>query len=271
MKKVYSFMVSSALVVANLATLPSFAVNDERTNIIGTSAQMLENDLRLDSGIVIPSGSVALTVSIDSNDGFITSALKLDVEGADILLDVNDKPIITKGEVLSNSLISAAAEDNQIVVSSAAAAVDATYDDGDMFTIYLSEEPSDVLVYDISDFSISAENYNTGNRWQKGHRGDVDIDNNINAIDCSYVLAVVQYQDDMSVADINAYHSDLLPCGANAGLADTDRSLSVNSTDAQKILDFYSYVAIGHTKDEAFNYLSTYEGNYCYQEYPIII
>ena len=104
-----------------------------------------------------------------------------------------------------------------------------------------------------------------------GNRGDVNIDSNINVIDCSYVLTVVQELGNKSVSYINQNYPNILPCGPNAALADTDHDLHVNISDVQNILDFYSYVAIGHTKEDAFNYLSVHEGNYCYEAYPIII
>lgn len=275
MKKMISGVISGAIAISSLTTMLSNASSINKTNILNISSKSINEDLVLEDGNVIPAGAVALTVNISNNEGFDSSATKLCIEDADYLVDKNGNPIILKGELLNNSIIAGAIKDNNIVVSSASA-VEAN-SDGDMFTVFVSTSPSDVVAFDISNSPICDNQNNTRSTRYTYYIGDVNNDiSYIDAVDASQLLHALELYDSgnqyafLPVSYANANLSTYFPYLDFAEAADTNKNGYIESTDANNILAFYSYVAVGHTWDEAYSFFSLVY-NYCSEFVCIII
>lgn len=168
MKKLYSLITTGAIIASGLTALPTNATNSERNNILSVTSESVMDNITLYNDMRIPAGSVALTISIRNNDGFNSSSTKLDIDGADILVDEKGKTIVVKGEILDNSIIAAAEKDNILVVSSAAT------NDGNLFTVFVSNTPSDITVTDVSNESVSVGEFNLRDTEYIYYIGDVD-------------------------------------------------------------------------------------------------
>lgn len=268
MKKFYSLVMASAIVSSSLTALSSSATTVENNSLLSVTSKTVRDNIVLLDGERIPIGAVALTVSISNNNGFIASSTKLDIEGSEILVDGNGKPIVLKGELLNDSRVAAVEEDNILVVSSAS--VEDTTSDGEMFTVFVSNEPSNIEVYDINNESISIDGDNQRSSLYTYNIGDVDHNTYINAVDASYVLQAIdtyangnpnQYTR-IPVSFANANLSTYFPYVHYAEAADTNKNNYINYGDADNILDFYSYVQLGHTPEEAYDFLSL-DYNFC--------
>ncbi|MDE6678990.1 MAG: hypothetical protein K2K02_08105, partial [Ruminococcus sp.] len=152
MKKLISAFIASVLSVSALSAVSATAVKIPETNKYTVSTSNIENDTVVDETI-IPAGSVAVTVKINNNYGFSASATKLNIgEFADVVVDEEGCPVVTKGDVLDDFITASAVKDGTIVVSSASDKK--TNKDGEMFTIYVSENYSGVSVKDITNESV---------------------------------------------------------------------------------------------------------------------
>ncbi len=274
MKKIISAFVASVLSVSALSAVSATAVKIPETNKYTISTSNIENDTVVNETI-IPAGSVAVTVNINNNYGFSASATKLNIgEFADVVVDEEGCPIVTKGDVLDDCITASAVKDGTIVVSSASDKK--TNKDGEMFTIYVAENYSGVSVKDITNESILMETDTEANTNAVAYRykiGNVDNDQYINAVDATMVLhATSVFKDknpdknpnaDFTVSLANEYIDEYFPNIRSARVADTNKNGIINKADANNILKFYSYVSTGYTIEEAYNELSVEYDNYC--------
>jgi len=268
MKKFYSLVMASAIAFSNLATLSSNATTVDSNGGLSVTSKTVRDEIVLFDGRKIPVGAVALTVSMRNNNGFTASSTKLDIEGSEILEDEDGKPIVIKGELLNNSIIAAVEEDNILVVSSAS--VENATNDGEMFTVFLSSEPSNIAVTDITNDSISVDGSYSRSSLYTYYIGDVTHNTYINAVDASNVLQAIDIYADgnstqytrLPVSVANANISTYFPYVHYAEAADTNKNNYIGYEDANNILDFYSYVQLGHTPEEAYDYYSV-NFNFC--------
>ena len=275
MKKLYSLITTGAIIASGLTALPTNATNSERNNILSVTSESVMDNITLYNDMRIPAGSVALTISIRNNDGFNSSSTKLDIDGADILVDEKGKPIVVKGEILDNSIIAAAEKDNILVVSSAA--TNETTNDGNLFTVFVSNTPSDITVTDVSNESVSIGEFNLRDTEYIYYIGDVDHNTYVNAVDATWVLqALDTYANgnptqltyipvSVAQANINTY----FPYVHYADAADTNDNSIINIKDADNILEFYSFVQTGYTPAEAYDLLH-WDYNFCGREESVM-
>lgn len=265
MKKVYSILISGAIAISSLSAILANATNEESSNTLSVTSKSISENFVLPDGNLIPAGAVAITVGLSNNEGFSSSATKLNIENADYLLDENNKPIVVKGDLFNSSIISAATKDNCIVVASASA--EEENGDGNMFTIFVSNQPSNVSVFDISGESIRTNQDDIAGARSVYYIGDVNHDYNIDAVDGSQVLQAIDTYSSapftvLPVSVANANLSIYFPYIPNAQIADTNINGGINKKDADNIMDFYAYVAVGHTWGEAYALFSQ-DYNYC--------
>lgn len=183
---------------------------------------------------------------------------------SDFLVDEDGNPIVITGELLSNSIISAAVKDNNMVVSTAS--VGETTDDGELFTFFANSASSRIDVYDISSTSVAMPTRDTRGLYAY-YIGDANHNSYINSIDASKVLsAISSYSGSMygslpvSVADANL--STYFPDLHYAAEEDTNKNSVLNKTDSDNILAFYNLVSVGYTISQAYAILSV-DYNYC--------
>lgn len=267
MKKIISTIISSAIVISSLTTLLANATSDEKNNALSVTTKSISEDLVLSDGNIIPTGSVALTVSIANNTGFDASTTKLDIGNTNVLVDAEGKPIVSKEDLLEKSTVVSVAKDNHIAVSSVLCSN--VIEDGDMFTIYLSNLPSSVSVWSINDASVDSVQGNTRDGIYR--IGDVNNNGYIDSVDASQVAqAVTLYSGSeygmLPVSTANTNLSLYFPYIPNAEIADTNLNGIINHIDQMNIMYFYTYLSVGYSMEEA-TYYAQMDGNYCGQQW----
>lgn len=258
MKKFVSTLMASVLAVSAFPIVSASAV--ETPNTLSVSTEILGESVTVDE-TVIPEGSVAVTVSVSNNDGFSSSTTKLDVNAADVVTDENGRPVFVSGNVLDSSIVKSVEKDN--VVAFVSASAEKTYDDGKMFTFFVSDNYSGVdIIREEGNSHIRPALY--------AYRiGDVDDDGYIDAADASDVLGAISTFSggkvdgvNLPISEVDAHLSTYFPRIRYAQAANTDKNLYINYRDAENILDCYGYLATGYTFEEAYEILSV-NYNYC--------
>ncbi len=270
MKKVISSIVASVMAVSVTATVSASALNLKEENLLSVSTEIVASSMTID-GTEVPAGAVAITVNIDNNNGFDYSATKLELgQNAIVVVDEIGCPIVTKGDVLNDSITAAAVKDGTVVISSASEKT--TNDNGEMFTFYISDNFTGVSVMNISNESIDSydSEYVLNNTRYTYYIGDVHNDGSIDASDASTILGAIDtFRESHSsntpfyVTDADANLATYFPHIRYADAADTDKMGQINRRDAENVLQFYSYVSTGYTCEEALAELSIDYGNYC--------
>ncbi len=267
MKKIISALAASVLTLSSIPAVSSSAVDIALIDELSISTEIISTPVIVD-GTVIPVGTTAVTVNIENSTGFSSSATKLDIDESEIIVDESGKPIVTKGDVLGNSIVSSATKDGVVVVSSASASEESL--DGEMFTIYLSDYSDDVIVYNVSNEAVTVPSLSNVNSVNSVYIciGDIDSDGAIDAADASDVMHATSLytptttEPDLTVAIANANLSYYLPLALRAEAADSNKNNIINKRDAQNILEFYSYVMTGYSWAQAYAILSQ-DFNYC--------
>lgn len=276
MKKIMMPILASAvLTVSSLSVISASAVE---SNELSITAKPITSDIISDDGTVIPAGTIALTVNINNNCGFDSSATKLDVGMfADVVVNEFGRPVVNKGDVLDDFIIASALNNGTIVISSASD--NNTNVNGEMFTIYVADNYSGVNIEDITNEVISTEMGNTVTTLSTRYTyciGDVDNDGYINSSDSSHLLrAISLFKDsypskEFTVDFANDHISDYFSFVRCAEVADTNKDDKIRKADANNVLQFYTYVSAGHTREEAYIELSTEEDNYCGEQITFV-
>lgn len=277
MKKIISTLAAVMATVTSFASVSASAVNMTSTDVYTISTSTIQNDTVVDE-TVIPAGSVAITVNINNNDGFASSATKLNVgTSADVVVDETGCPVITKGNVLDDSITASAVNNGTVVVSSASSKK--TSKDGEMFTIYVADNYSGASVEDITDKSVSIATDNTAATLSTKYVyriGNVDNDKYINSVDASQVLVAIEdynkkYSGDLTVKFANAHISEYFPYVFCSEVADTNKDGKIRKADANNILKFYTYVSTDYSADEAYEILSKEYDNFCYEPIEVTV
>ena len=188
MKKFYKRAMSIASVAAILASIVAMPVSAAGINAYSISYETLTTAITADDGSTVPAGAVAVTMSIDWNSGFNSNTLTLDIaDNYSVIKDVNENPLITTGEVLDEFMTSVAITDNKLCV--ATASVTTTYENGELFTVYLESSASGVSSSEKAK-NIAAITVPEQNRTRNGDVvvGDIDYNGNINALDAAYLM-----------------------------------------------------------------------------------
>ena len=287
MKKVISAIAASVLAVSAFPISSASAIETAPANELSVSTEVLETSITV-GDTVIPAGATAVTVSIDNNAGFNSSTTKLNIGDANVVTDSNGSPVFSSGDVLDNFSIASASKDNLIVVSSASA--NYTFEDGEMFTFYVSDNYSGATFVDVVDIAVPLEEIVSPlSITYSYHIGDVNDDGIIDSSDASYILqAIYTYADNfdpthpdapsdfdpddpilpVSIAneDISTYFSHI----HFAQVADTNKTTEIDSYDADNVLAFYSYLSVGHTWAQAYAHFRR-QGNYCSELFEVTV
>lgn len=89
--------------------------------------------------------------------------------------------------------------------------------------------------------------------------GDANGDGFVNALDSSTILTVTKKTPSLNVYSIRKTYKNYFPNAASPSAPDADRSGVINSTDANKILDYYSAVATGKPYTGSIGKIDVYE------------
>lgn len=268
MKKIMSTIIASAMTVSVTATVSVSALNLKEEKLLSVSTEIVASAMTID-GTEVPTGAIAITIDINNNDGFNHSATKLDIGSSNVIVDSTGRPVISKGSMLNDAIISSAKKNNTLVVSSASATTINT--DGEMFTFYVSGNYSNTIVTDISDETINTnveKAISPRSTRYTYYIGDVHHDGSINSSDASTILAAIATYAETSTGDltVNIANDNITTYFPNihyAEAADTSKDGKIRRVDANNVLDFYTYIMTGYEWDDAYNELSTEYDNYC--------
>lgn len=125
--------------------------------------------------------------------------------------------------------------------------------------INISIERDDVIAIDEGN-SIT-ENLSTPVMLQANQYiiGDANGDGLVNALDSSTILTVTKKTPSLNVYSIRKTYKNYFPKAASPSAPDADRSGVINSTDADKILDYYSAIAVGKPYTGSIGKIDVYE------------
>lgn len=265
MKTIISTLAASLMTVSAFTAVSASALNVKKDNTLIITTDVLKTAITADNGTVVPAGSLAVTVSIENNSGFNSSANKLVVgKSYEFIVSDFEEPAITNGSVMGDSIVCAAENNNSIAVTSASA--DYNYSDGAMFTFYLNQndnsDDTNITFQEIDtshmtnlDSGISVQS--TKVKFRHGNVNDPFDPNRflIDSTDASDVLRAIQANNGakLKVSEANTHLDDFLPDALCAEAADVTADNFIDRTDAQLILDFYSVAATTRTMQEAFD------------------
>lgn len=130
-------------VLASFAAAPPSVV---ASDIYSLSCETLTEAITTKSGNTIPAGTIAVTMSIDENNGFNSNTLAMEIDnGYSVITDSDGNPIIHAGEVLEGFMTSSAVTNNKVCV--AAASATETFENGELFTVYLTPSAAEMSIY----------------------------------------------------------------------------------------------------------------------------
>lgn len=89
--------------------------------------------------------------------------------------------------------------------------------------------------------------------------GDANGDGYVNALDSSAILTATKKTPSLNVYSIRKTYKNYFPNAASPSAPDADRSGVINSTDANKILDYYSAIAVGKPYTGSIGKIDVYE------------
>ena len=250
MKKTISTFVASVMAVSAINVIAASAIDNTNENNYYLTTSELETAVVASDGTVIPAGSKAVTVNVSENTGFVSKSVMLDIGSANIIVGADNFPIVEKGEVIGDSIISCAENNGNVMIASAS--VDTNNFDGEMFTFYVSPTDQNILIVDI-DTQINLTM--PAMELISYMIGDVDNDGYINASDASFILhAISVYEDEehddalpIEVANNNLskYFPYCMPSDARA--ADSNESKAITDYDARCVMNYYSTLSVGGT------------------------
>jgi len=267
MKKTISAIVASVMAVSAMTAVSASAINLEEENVLSVSTEAVASTMTID-GTEVPAGAVAITVNIDNNNGFVSTMTKLNIGEADVVVDLNGKPVVETSNLLGESLITGAENEGLIAFSTASANVCSL--SGEMFTFYV-ENYNSVNIIESEMFS-SVSTYNDGISTASSNNyyitGDVDGNYIVNASDASKVLNVLDtYNRDRLTYSMvklipQMYFPDAISFKAafiwnlgddfNESTANDTNIIPISQDTADEILEYYTCSRVG----------ASYEGSY---------
>ncbi len=183
-KRTTSIAVLTAVLASFASTPPAVAASD----IYSLSYETLTAAITTESGDTIPAGTMAVTMSIDGNSGFNSDTLAVEIDnGYSVMTDSDGKPIIQTGEVLEEFMTSSAVTNNKVCVAAASTAE--TFENGELFTVYLTASEGEMSVYTKSESTATIVTATQRITRSAGIKvGDVNYDGSINARDATKLM-----------------------------------------------------------------------------------
>lgn len=272
---------SLAAVVAMLASAATLPVSAAHVNRYTVSYETLTEAIETNEGYEIPVGAVAVTMSVEGNMGFNNNTLIMDIDnGYTVLTDAAGEPVVEKGSVLSDALISTAANGN--VVGVATAMENTTVQNGELFTVYFVADTNSIAklsveanfvqlarvepgIARLSDVSsaVAVHPGTVGTNsvvYPDGiyfYGGDCDNNNIINAFDASLIMQeierVPEKEFDANNYDTMEYFRSVIICkqpdangdGKITHPTDPNVTPTAENSDAQTILKYAVYNGVG--------------------------
>ncbi len=264
MKKIISSLVASGMLIAAVAPSYASAINISPLNELSVESSVLTEGITVD-GNYIPSGSLAVTVSINNNTGFDNSATTIELGDAYTVIDDSENiPVLTNQNVLEDFILTGSYDDDSIVVVSASAEL--TDANGKMFTFYLDVDENNtdrtIEIINKEESASVIPPINSPNYTINFTYGDVNSDGIIDGRDATRALTAYSiYLDecgttepsamnDPTVTDVAFGLSPLVAAGnvvhyfysyiACPWAADTTINGYINKKDAEDILKYYA-------------------------------
>ena len=264
-----------------MVALPSFAAD---ANDCELYYNLVEESFLSDDGTLIPSGSIAVTVTVSGFENFNASTTKLDFpDYYQLICNGNNEVVLDKEEVLNESMVANAKSTSGDTLCVTSACADSCVANGTLFTIYFSTNASVlddfVLVESFVTTEYEEPNFvpmlpeigNMGNivspdqwRYDEGIYigyyvvGDTNDNGVINSVDaCNIMQKHARYaQDHNYVEGTSDYNNAEIPISEvrnyfNASdvpfvySPDADQDGSVGLDDAQAILVYAANVGVG--------------------------
>ena len=127
-------------------------------------------------------------MSIDENNGFNSNTLAMEIDnGYSVITDSDGNPIIHAGEVLEGFMTSSAVTNNKVCV--AAASATETFENGELFTVYLTPSAAEMSIYRTTESAATIVTAAQNNARSAGIQiGDVDYNGSINSMDAASLM-----------------------------------------------------------------------------------
>lgn len=202
---------SVAVVTAMLASMTAIPVSAKSVNDYTLSYATLASSFETTEGIIVPEGTIAVTMNIAENQGFNYNTLAMEIEtGFEVLTDSDGNPIVKLGDVLDGFSSSCALSDDGSKLCVAVASANRSSQDGELFTVYCN--PTTLgLSTAISSRNTSVqpatitppcpEQVINTRDTNDSIVGDIDSDSTVNSYD-AYLLLV-------GINDFYDFHTDL--------------------------------------------------------------
>ncbi|MBP5431977.1 hypothetical protein [Ruminococcus sp.] len=252
MKKAISTVSAILLAATSISALSTSAIEINSFNDISFETNTVVEDMFV-NGVSVPAGYTAITVNISNNTGFSGSTTKFELGDAySVLLDENDELVISVGDVLEDSIVHGATNENLVAIASACGEDETS--DGELFTFYaskdlLSNDDSIEIVDDFEDVSIVQNDIIMGSSGNYYLKGDVNDDDYIDVVDACQVLAALsrcgQSELPYSVASLlpNYYFPNIYVIDA-AYIWSDNRNITEDNT-ANIITAYYTKISVG--------------------------
>ncbi len=183
-KRTTSIAVLTAVLASFASMTPAVAASD----VYSLSYETLTAVITTESGNTIPAGTTAVTMSIDGNSGFNSDTLAVEIDnGYSVMTDSDGKPIIQTGEVLEGFMTSSAVTNNKVCVAAASAAE--TFENGELFTVYLTPSAAEMSIYRTTESAATIVTAAQNNARSAGIKvGDVDYNGSISSMDAASLM-----------------------------------------------------------------------------------
>lgn len=277
MKKIISTLAATMMVATSIASTAASAIKVPVLNKYSLSTSTVGNDILVDD-IIVPAGSLAVTVNISNNTGFSSSSTNIVLGDAYVpIANENGILVVESGNVIGDSCIRGVTNGELITVATASGKDNLC--DGDMFTFYVSSNTSsgaetiEIVNTASEDISTTMRKAAASVTANSGYFkvGDIDNDGYVDSTDASFVLSAISINDgsQISIAAANSNLSHYFPnrpnmvcaqaanplCPANDdngnGYVDDSELRAgllkgyINRYDADDILEYYGFAATG--------------------------
>lgn len=253
-------LASALTMLASLAAIPASATC---TNAYSVSYETLTEAVETDTGVTIPAGAVAVTMSIEGNTGFNANTLTLNIDdGYTPVTDKNGNPVIQKESVLSDAYTASSISQDNDTLCVAVASPTMCTTSGDLFTVYFNpkEEMERFVSFQSADASIATGEITAmsknltalgKNSTDYYYIGDTNSNKIVNAQDAANIMvAVSSYGNSINtlfLPDPDSVVRTYLPYVKYYLAPDANLNYVIDNVDAADILEYAALIGAGNT------------------------
>ena len=254
---------SIASTVAILASFAALNVDAAGKNQYSVSYATLTQAVETADGTVIPAGAVAATVFVQGNTGFVANTLTLDIDGEyAVVTNADNRPVIAVGNACPNAALGSAIFGDSVCVTLATG--DSCTNNGSIFTIYATNEANSTSEFVTINSVDPVDNITPASGMDDPNAagtnvivetdenyvyyyflsGDADGNDTVNAVDASTILSVVNNVPGHELVVSTYSFHDYFPHIFTRAQPDANQQGTINSTDAELILNYTAMVGL---------------------------